>query len=84
MSTLRLALLALSFNSRKAAEACVKYLNGTVLDDRAVRVDHDWGFVEGRQWGRGRSGGQVGFGTGWTGVQDDLDWKYRLDVEIGG
>lgn len=44
---------------RGDAESCVKYLNGTVLDDRAIRVDHDWGFVEGRQWGRGRSGGQV-------------------------
>eukprot|EP00798_Chlamydomonas_sp_ICE-L_P000007 gene7-12815_t len=42
-----------------ASEACVKYLNGTVLDERAIRVDHDWGFVEGRQWGRGKSGGQV-------------------------
>lgn len=47
------------FYTRKAAESCVKYLNGTVLDERAIRVDHDWGFVEGRQWGRGRSGGQV-------------------------
>jgi len=29
------------------------------LDDRPIRVDFDWGFQEGRQWGRGRSGGQV-------------------------
>eukprot|EP00195_Chlamydomonas_chlamydogama_P016448 CAMPEP_0202901284 /NCGR_PEP_ID=MMETSP1392-20130828/14169_1 /ASSEMBLY_ACC=CAM_ASM_000868 /TAXON_ID=225041 /ORGANISM="Chlamydomonas chlamydogama, Strain SAG 11-48b" /LENGTH=168 /DNA_ID=CAMNT_0049587829 /DNA_START=277 /DNA_END=783 /DNA_ORIENTATION=- len=48
-----------SYYTRSDAEHCVKYLNGTVLDDRAIRVDHDWGFVEGRQWGRGRSGGQV-------------------------
>jgi hypothetical protein len=24
-------------------------------------VDFDWGFQEGRQWGRGRSGGQVDY-----------------------
>lgn len=51
--------LPLSGHHRCDAEAAVRYLNGTVLDDRAIRVDHDWGFVEGRQWGRGRSGGQV-------------------------
>lgn len=44
---------------RRDSEACVKYLNGTMLDDRIIRVDHDWGFIDGRQWGRGRSGGQV-------------------------
>eukprot|EP00967_Tisochrysis_lutea_P099601 scaffold148028_cov18-Tisochrysis_lutea.AAC.1 len=44
---------------RAEAAAAVRYLNGTVLDDRAIRVDYDWGFVEGRQWGRGKSGGQV-------------------------
>jgi hypothetical protein len=37
----------------------VKYISGTILDDRPIRVDFDWGFQEGRQWGRGRSGGQV-------------------------
>lgn len=36
-----------------------QYINGTMLDDRPIRVDFDWGFVEGRQFGRGRSGGQV-------------------------
>jgi hypothetical protein len=29
------------------------------MDDRPVRVDFDWGFKEGRQYGRGRSGGQA-------------------------
>lgn len=37
----------------------MKYISGTILDDRPIRVDFDWGFQEGRQWGRGRSGGQV-------------------------
>ena len=41
------------------AEDAVKYISGTVLDDRPVRADFDWGFKEGRQFGRGRSGGQA-------------------------
>eukprot|EP00894_Picocystis_sp_ML_P002744 jgi/Pico_ML_1/53261/g3833.t1 len=47
------------YYTREDAEDCVKYLSGTVLDERPIRVDFDWGFVEGRQYGRGRSGGQV-------------------------
>jgi hypothetical protein len=37
----------------------MKYINGTRLDDRIIRTDWDAGFVEGRQFGRGKSGGQV-------------------------
>ncbi|XP_031379994.1 nuclear cap-binding protein subunit 2 isoform X2 [Punica granatum] len=47
------------YYSREDAEDAVKYVSGTILDDRPIRVDFDWGFQEGRQWGRGRSGGQV-------------------------
>ncbi|PIA35152.1 hypothetical protein AQUCO_03600066v1 [Aquilegia coerulea] len=47
------------YYSRDDAEDSVKYISGTILDDRPIRVDFDWGFQEGRQWGRGRSGGQV-------------------------
>ncbi|RZC46621.1 hypothetical protein C5167_039573 [Papaver somniferum] len=47
------------YYSRDDAEDAVKYISGTILDDRPIRVDFDWGFQEGRQWGRGRSGGQV-------------------------
>lgn len=36
-----------------------RYINGTRLDDRIVRTDWDAGFVEGRQYGRGKTGGQV-------------------------
>ena len=39
-------------------------VNGTKLDDRLIRTDWDPGFVEGRQFGRGRSGGQVSVGRG--------------------
>ncbi|PNH05182.1 Nuclear cap-binding protein subunit 2 [Tetrabaena socialis] len=54
------------YYTRKDAEEAVAFLNGTLLDERAVRVDLDWGFMEGRQYGRGRSGGQVGRASaGW-------------------
>ncbi|KAL9531985.1 Nuclear cap-binding protein subunit [Sphaerulina musiva] len=38
---------------------CLKYVGGTKLDERIIRTDLDEGFSEGRQYGRGRSGGQV-------------------------
>jgi len=37
----------------------MRYINQTRLDDRIIRTDWDAGFVDGRQYGRGRSGGQV-------------------------
>lgn len=48
------------YYTRQDAEDAVKYISGTIMDDRPVRVDFDWGFKDGRQFGRGRSGGQVG------------------------
>ncbi|KAK4231564.1 hypothetical protein QBC38DRAFT_381517 [Podospora fimiseda] len=38
---------------------CMKYIGGTKLDERIIRTDLDLGFEEGRQYGRGKSGGQV-------------------------
>jgi len=38
---------------------CMKYVGGTKLDERIIRTDLDPGFEEGRQYGRGKSGGQV-------------------------
>ncbi|KAL7626220.1 nuclear cap binding complex subunit [Parahypoxylon ruwenzoriense] len=38
---------------------CMKYIGGTKLDERIIRTDLDSGFEEGRQYGRGKSGGQV-------------------------
>ena len=38
---------------------CMKYIGGTKLDERVIRTDLDPGFQEGRQFGRGKSGGQV-------------------------
>jgi nuclear cap-binding protein subunit 2 len=37
----------------------MKYIGGTKLDERVIRTDLDPGFQEGRQYGRGKSGGQV-------------------------
>ncbi|EOD20954.1 hypothetical protein EMIHUDRAFT_47691, partial [Emiliania huxleyi CCMP1516] len=55
---------------RQDTEDAVRFLNGMKLDERVVRVDWDGGFVEGRQYGRGRSGGQV---------RDE----YRADFDAG-
>ena len=50
------------YYTREDAENCIRYVSGTRLDDRVIRVDWDAGFQEGRQYGRGRSGGQVSYG----------------------
>ncbi|XP_072959592.1 nuclear cap-binding protein subunit 2 [Typha angustifolia] len=81
------------YYSREDAEDSVKYISGTILDDRPIRADFDWGFEEGRQWGRGRSGGQVRDeyrtdydpGRGGYGklVQRELEAQREL-VEYGG
>lgn len=47
------------YHTHEEALECVRYLNHTKLDDRVIRVDLDPGFSEGRQYGRGMSGGQV-------------------------
>lgn len=41
------------------AVACMRYISGTKLDERFIRCDLDPGYRDGRQYGRGRSGGQV-------------------------
>ncbi|KAE8686517.1 Nuclear cap-binding protein subunit 2 [Hibiscus syriacus] len=63
------------YYSREDAEDAVKYISGTILDDRPIRVDFDWGFLEGRQWGRGRSGGQV---------RDEYRTDYDPDILSNG
>ncbi|RKP12081.1 hypothetical protein BJ684DRAFT_12012 [Piptocephalis cylindrospora] len=47
------------YYDRQGAVDAMMFINGTKLDDRTIRTDLDAGFVEGRQFGRGRSGGQV-------------------------
>merc|ERR1740124_89179 len=41
------------------AENARDWLSGSKVDDRELRVDLDPGFGEGRQYGRGKSGGQI-------------------------
>lgn len=41
------------------ALACMRYVSGTKLDERIIRCDLDMGYKDGRQFGRGKSGGQV-------------------------
>ena len=47
------------YETRADALQAKKLLDGMKLDERFVRVDLDPGFKDGRQFGRGRSGGQV-------------------------
>lgn len=47
------------YYTHKDAVDCVNFLNRTKLDNRVIRTDLDPGFREGRQYGRGKSGGQV-------------------------
>lgn len=46
------------YNPQDAVNA-LKYLNGTKLDSREIQIDLDPGFEEGRQFGRGKNGGQA-------------------------
>ncbi|KAL9652186.1 hypothetical protein ABK040_013955 [Willaertia magna] len=45
------------FYHRSDAEDCVKYCKGCKLNNRALKIAIDTGFVEGRQYGRGKDGG---------------------------
>lgn len=47
------------YDERRHALAAVAHLSGTKLDGNVIRVELDAGFQQGRQYGRGASGGQV-------------------------
>lgn len=47
------------YYTREDAEQAMRYINQTRLDDRIIRTDWDAGYVDGRQFGRGCTGGQV-------------------------
>lgn len=61
------------YNKPEEALNAVKYLSETKLDDRNISIDIDPGFEDGRQFGRGKSGGQV---------SDELRFEY--DASRGG
>ncbi len=68
----------------------MRYVSGTKLDERIIRCDLDLGYKEGRQFGRGKSGGQVrdehrqdydpGRG-GWGAQAQRLEIERRRQVE---
>lgn len=47
------------YYQHKEAVRAVRFVSGTKLDERVIRCDLDPGYSEGRQYGRGKSGGQV-------------------------
>lgn len=46
------------YKNTEGARVAVDCLSGTKLEERVIRVDWDIGFKEGRQYGRGKGGGQ--------------------------
>lgn len=54
-----LIIIYVRYYVREDAENAMRFINGTRIDDRVIRTDWDAGFVEGRQYGRGKTGGQV-------------------------
>lgn len=61
------------YNKPEEALNAVKYLSDTKLDDREITIDLDPGFEDGRQFGRGKTGGQV---------SDEL--RFEFDASRGG
>ncbi|KAH6566153.1 hypothetical protein BASA60_009608 [Batrachochytrium salamandrivorans] len=51
--------IIMGYHHRQDALDCMSFINSTKLDERLIRIDVDPGFVNERQYGRGRSGGQV-------------------------
>jgi nuclear cap-binding protein subunit 2 len=47
------------FYSRQIAIDCLNFLSGSVVDGNIVRCELDAGFKPGRQFGRGKNGGQI-------------------------
>ncbi|EIN07427.1 RNA-binding domain-containing protein [Punctularia strigosozonata HHB-11173 SS5] len=47
------------FYTHAEALATCRYISGSKLDERIIRCDLDLGYRDGRQFGRGKSGGQV-------------------------
>lgn len=78
------------YYTHSEALASMRYVSGTKLDERVIRCDLDLGYKEGRQFGRGKSGGQVrdehrqdydpGRG-GWGAQAQRLEIERRREVE---
>jgi len=76
------------FYTHAEALAALRYVSGTKLDERIVRCDLDLGYTDGRQFGRGKSGGQVrdehrqdyDAGRGGWGAQAQKEEKMRKEL----
>ena len=60
----------IQFYNHRAAVYAVDLLNGAKFDERFIKVEIDPGYKEGRQWGRGKTGGQA---------SDDFRSNYDFD-----
>lgn len=61
------------YETVQEARNALKYLSGTKLDEKVITIDMDPGFEDGRQFGRGKSGGQV---------SDEM--RFEFDAARGG
>lgn len=61
------------YETPQEAKNAIKYFGGTKLDDKVITIDMDPGFEDGRQFGRGKSGGQV---------SDEM--RFEFDASRGG
>lgn len=58
----------------------MRYVSGTKLDERIIRCDLDTGYKDGRQFGRGRSGGQVSQLASILGTAQSDDARYEMSI----
>ncbi|CAH2350224.1 nuclear cap-binding protein subunit 2 [[Candida] railenensis] len=72
------------YNSKESSWNSMKYLNGTKLDDQLLEIDLDPGFKEGRQFGRGFSGGQAKDETNQHNYGNQSSGNYRGGGYRGG
>ena len=54
-----LLLLISRFESHEVAENAVYFFSGLKIDGQPIRIEMDWGFSDGRQYGRAVDGGQM-------------------------
>jgi hypothetical protein len=60
----------------------MRYISGTKLDERIIRCDLDLGYREGRQFGRGKSGGQVrSQKTCFFHALNDTLWRFEMSID---
>ena len=47
------------YETKAEAQMALNCLNLSMLDEKRIRIDWDYGFLAHRQFGRGKAGGQV-------------------------